>query len=455
MTELPQGWVEVRLGDVAASLIDGPFGSNLKTEHYTAEGVRVIRLQNIGDGRFDDTDKAFISEDRYQLLRRHDAQSGDVLIAALGDVLPRVCMVPPQLGAAIVKADCFRLRPNGLADAKYLMFALQSPQVRAAAAPQIAGVGRPRLNLRKVRDLPIALAPVAEQKRVVAAIEDASLRIDLGVAGLGRARKKLEMMRAAALHAAILDAQECTSGEMTSLADLLSARLANGKSVPDGPETGFPVLRLSAVRDGWIDPTYSKKGAWTADEATPYVIRKGDYLVVRGNGSKHLVGRGAMVNADTEVAYPDTLIRLRFAEARVVPKYAALIWDSRTVRDQIERSARTTAGIYKINQKDLARITVPVPSVEDQLRIHAAADDVLYLIALLERRLNTQLRRSNALRASMLSAAFSGKLIPQDSNDEPAAVALDRIASERSLPCRHRRLTGNHQADNTYQKVTV
>jgi type I restriction enzyme, S subunit len=104
---LPQGWAEVRVGDVAASLVDGPFGSNLKTEHYTQEGARVIRLQNIGDGRFDDTDKAFISDDRYQLLRRHVAEPGDVLIAALGDVLPRVCLVPPELGPAIVKADCF------------------------------------------------------------------------------------------------------------------------------------------------------------------------------------------------------------------------------------------------------------------------------------------------------------------------------------------------------------
>src|SRR5258706_4675881 len=98
MTELPQGWEELRVGDVAASLIDGPFGSNLKTEHYTADGVRVIRLQNMADGHFDDTDKAFISEERYQLLSRHDAQPGDVLIAALADVLPRPCLVPPKLG---------------------------------------------------------------------------------------------------------------------------------------------------------------------------------------------------------------------------------------------------------------------------------------------------------------------------------------------------------------------
>ena len=100
----------------------------------------------------------------------------------------------------------------------------------------------------------------------------------------------------------MIDALKCTDQRVTPLADVLIA-LANGRSVRDGPDSGFPVLRLTAVRDGWIDPTCSKNGAWTAVEAKQYMIRRGDYLVVRGNGSKHLVGRGAMVAVDAEVAY--------------------------------------------------------------------------------------------------------------------------------------------------------
>src|ERR1019366_5130751 len=56
MTKLPPGWTLASLEELAApsprSITDGPFGSNLKTEHYTDTGPRVVRLQNIGDGKF-------------------------------------------------------------------------------------------------------------------------------------------------------------------------------------------------------------------------------------------------------------------------------------------------------------------------------------------------------------------------------------------------------------------
>jgi hypothetical protein len=58
----PKGWPEDRIGNLASKMSDGPFGSNLKAEHYRSEGIRVWRLQNIGVGTVLDADKAFISE---------------------------------------------------------------------------------------------------------------------------------------------------------------------------------------------------------------------------------------------------------------------------------------------------------------------------------------------------------------------------------------------------------
>ena len=57
-----RGWPLVRLGDLAMKFSDGPFGSNLKSVHYVENGIRVVRLQNIGVGEFLDDDRAFISE---------------------------------------------------------------------------------------------------------------------------------------------------------------------------------------------------------------------------------------------------------------------------------------------------------------------------------------------------------------------------------------------------------
>lgn len=145
--------------------------------------------------------------------------------------------------------------------------------------------------------------------------------------------------------------------------------LANGRSVRDGPDGGYPVLRLTAIRSGLVDITESKNGDWSAETGRQFRIQKDDYLVARGNGSKHLVGRGAIVGEDAEVAFPDTMIRIRFNESKVHPKYGALIWGAPQVRAQIESAARTSAGIYKISQKDLQEIRIALPSIEEQKRI--------------------------------------------------------------------------------------
>ena len=70
--------------------------------------------------------------------------------------------------------------------------------------------------------------------------------------------------------------------------------LANGRSVPSA-EKGAKVLRLTAVRNGRIDLSASKNGAWTEKEAEPFAVVEGDLLIVRGNGSLPLVGRAALV----------------------------------------------------------------------------------------------------------------------------------------------------------------
>ena len=83
---IPREWEVKPFNEMVASATDGPFGSNLKTQHYVdVPGVRVVRLQNIGSGMFDDTDKAFVSADHAATLQRHQTVAGDLLVASMGD----------------------------------------------------------------------------------------------------------------------------------------------------------------------------------------------------------------------------------------------------------------------------------------------------------------------------------------------------------------------------------
>ena len=81
----PKGWPCKTVGELASKFSDGPFGSNLKSSHYTETGVRVIRLQNIGVGEFVNDNKAYISERHFADLKKHECRPGDVLVGTLGE----------------------------------------------------------------------------------------------------------------------------------------------------------------------------------------------------------------------------------------------------------------------------------------------------------------------------------------------------------------------------------
>jgi type I restriction enzyme S subunit len=162
MINLPNGWRWSTCGDAAgpgSSIMDGPFGSKLKTEHYVATGVRVVRLGNIQPLRFMEADLAFISPERFQELKNHQVNPGDVLIAALGEPLGRACIAPIDIGTAIVKADCLRYRPGNLLLSTYLVYWLNSPDCRDAIDSLSHGMGRKRINTQDLRKVPLPLPP--------------------------------------------------------------------------------------------------------------------------------------------------------------------------------------------------------------------------------------------------------------------------------------------------------
>ncbi|GAJ00414.1 unnamed protein product, partial [marine sediment metagenome] len=97
----PKGWKKSNLKASSIIFRDGPFGSNLKSEHYVNQGVRVIRLQNISINEFINNDKAYISEEHYETIKKHTCKRGDVLVATLGDPNVRACKFPIFLDKAI------------------------------------------------------------------------------------------------------------------------------------------------------------------------------------------------------------------------------------------------------------------------------------------------------------------------------------------------------------------
>ena len=97
----------------------------------------------------------------------------------------------------------------------------------------------------------------------------------------------------------------------------------------------------------------------------------------------------------------------------------------------IRARARTTAGQTGISGTDIREIPIPLCSLEEQMHILQEIDQRLSLFSSNEIVINNSLKRSSRLRQSILKQAFSGKLVPQDPNDEPASVLLQRIKNIR------------------------
>ncbi|MDO8440220.1 MAG: restriction endonuclease subunit S [Polaromonas sp.] len=172
--ELPEGWTWASIDQLAApdpnSITDGPFGSNLKSEHYQEDGPRVIRLQNIKDGEFADA-FAHITAEHFERLYKHQIHAGDLVIASLGENPPRACIIPSSVGPAIVKADCIRFKPHTAVSVEYLNAALNCQPTRRRVKDVLHGIGRPRLSLGEIRAIALPIPPTAEQSRVEAEVD--------------------------------------------------------------------------------------------------------------------------------------------------------------------------------------------------------------------------------------------------------------------------------------------
>lgn len=179
---IPKDWDLKPVAMVLESIADGPFGSNLKTEHYVVDpGIRVVRLQNVAEYQYNDGDRAYISDRHAAYLVRNRVVGGDVLIAGLGEErypVGRACTYPSDLPPAINKADCFRARCIAeVMQNKFFMLFLNSELARRQIRRYEQGITRPRINTGNLKRLFVGVPHISEQIAFIAKFEAAQLVI--------------------------------------------------------------------------------------------------------------------------------------------------------------------------------------------------------------------------------------------------------------------------------------
>lgn len=474
-------WERVKLSAVARIINGAPFDSACFS---STEGMPLVRIRDVISGQTS-TYYSGPFDDVYRVQR------GDLLVGMDGDFNSGEW----QSDAALLNQRVCKISNDEVFyDKKFLGYLL--PGYLKAINDNTPSVTVKHLSSKTIGDIDLPLPPRKEQTRIVEKLEELLSDLDAGVAELKAAQRKLGQYRQSLLKAAVEGAltaswraqhtptetgaqllerilkerrarweakqlakfeeqgkappkdwqkkypepvrpdtsglPELPEGWVWASVDQISPDdLANGRSVPSA-DNGAKVLRLTAMKDGWIDLNEYKHGDWSDEDAQQFAVTEGDILIVRGNGSLSLVGRaGSVGKVSTQVAYPDTMIRLRVIDAVVSPAWIGLVWRTRVVRSHIERRARTSAGIYKISQPDIVSAPIPVPPLAEQECIQQWLEQQSPEIDSLHSVLNSEIQRSAAQRKNILKAAFSGQLVPQDPDDEPAAVLLERIQAER------------------------
>lgn len=205
---------------------------------------------------------------------------------------------------------------------------------------------------------------------------------------------------------------------------------------PSDSPPGFPILRISAVRPMYVDLSEARYHDRPRGEVETFLIRNGDLLFTRYNGSLHLVGVCGMVRGcNASILHPDKLIRVALAAPSIVSAFVELAANSGVSRDFVVSRARTTAGQTGISGEDVRNIPLPLPSLPELERIVDELSFRLSMLDELEKAVDYATNRAEALRRSILRKAFEGRLLSEaestdvrnDPEYEPADKLLERI----------------------------
>jgi len=153
----------------------------------------------------------------------------------------------------------------------------------------------------------------------------------------------------------------------SSCLSTLVSSMRNGLSPSKSGSHRSKVLTLSAITQGRFDSSAWKDGFFTEEPPADKRISNEDFYVCRGNGNKHLVGTGEYSNVPMkDMVFPDTMIAARIKQEQIILPYLRCAWNQPSTRKQIEASAKTTNGTFKINQTALGNIKLLVPPLELQ-----------------------------------------------------------------------------------------
>jgi type I restriction enzyme S subunit len=361
--------------------------------------------------------------------------------------------------------------------ADYIYYYLQ--RAKELAIERASGTTFLEISGKKMAQIPVPIAPAAEQKRIVAEIEKQFTRLDAGLASLGRINGALKNLRASIIEAActgrlfrtdqshprdpsdsgeeflqgiLSDRPEAFERRMRKYRDAIPPETAPS-AVPDGwacaswdqlsvwitygftrpmPHTnrGVPIVTAKNVLNGRIDLASTQKTPTASFNAlSPKDRPKQHDLLLTKDGT---IGRSAVVQFQEDFCINQSVAVIWPSSSRLNASFLRLAIESPTTQRQIRAKARGVA-LQHLSITDFAKMFCLLPGSIEQERITAECERQLTLGQQLQETVVANKQRAKQLRRALLEQAFAGSLTLQDPNDEPASTLLQRVKIEQKL----------------------
>ncbi|MFJ4869256.1 restriction endonuclease subunit S [Streptomyces sp. NPDC088757] len=435
---LPDGWAIATIGELCDV---NPRGFDEEPNDDDLISQVPMASVEAETGRMDPSALVRYGDFKKKSLTRF--QESDVLFAKITPCMENGKIVQAKEltgGRGLGSTEFHVLRSRGGLLPEYLTHYLLQRSVRKAAEPHMSGaVGQRRVPRLYLEGLQIPVPPLAEQRRIVARLDEQLAHVETGESSLKRAANKLteliNQIRSREVRTSP-DKELPPGWRWGTVGDVLQ-RIEAGKSFTCLPrsahEDEWGIIKVSAMTWGEFRAEENKAVPEGREVNPDFEICSGDILLSRANtveyvGAPVLVGpvRGKLLLSDKS-------LRL-VPKDRVSREWLLEVLSSRYVRDQYSDAATGTSdSMRNISQGVVKSARIPVPgSYDEQQRIASVIRDRIAQVGVLRDALDSQAAEVINLRTALLHAAFTGTLVAQDPTDEPASALLDRIRAQRS-----------------------
>ncbi|MEM2147551.1 MAG: restriction endonuclease subunit S [Candidatus Bathyarchaeia archaeon] len=468
--QIPDTWTWASLDELLETLESGirPKGGVKKY----SEGVPSIggeHLDGKGGFRFDNI--RFVPRDYYQNMKRGKIKNLDILVVKDGATTGKTSIVAPDFPfkEAAVNEHVFILRTRReILEPYYLFRFLSSIQGQNQILQRFQGTAQGGINSKFVEGFPIPLPPLAEQRRIVARVEALLAESKTAREALDKVPVLLRRFRQSVLAKAFRGEltqrdpndepaqkllQKIKQETQTTLIDEEEEQPLNLPKLPEGwiwikfgnliesmknglykplrfYGQGIPCLRMYNIEDGKIVWKNVKEMTLSEKEIEDYSLQENDILLNRVN-SRELVGKAAIIPKGIDkVVFESKNIRIKVKQDFVDPRYINYFLLTRYARDQIELECKQTVGMATVSQEDIKSWFIPYTSINEQRCVVSKIEEAFQLSDQIELAVKKARERAERIDQAILAKAFRGELVPQDPNDEPASVLLQRLKTK-------------------------